>query len=84
MLDLGDLLTLVRLVQIEIFELQKDIDGEDEEARDDAGEVIIQTDALSSKLKAMYEAQWNEKSNYPSYDQFLKDIKEYPPFKTKR
>ncbi len=80
MLDLGDLLTLIRLVQIEIFDLQSDINGGDEETRDNAGEVSVQVDALSSKLKSLYESKWDKNSNYPSYENFIKDLKKYPPF----
>ncbi len=80
MLDLGDLLTLIRLFQIEIFDLQSDINGGDEEVRDNAGEVIVQVDALSSKLKSLYESKWDKNSNYPSYEHFINDLKKYPPF----
>ena len=63
MLDLGDLLTLIRLVQTEVFDLQSDINGDDGEARDNAGELIVQVDVLSSKLKNLYESKWDKNSN---------------------
>lgn len=84
MLDLGDLLTLIRLVQIEIFDLQSDINRDDEEARDNAGELIVQVDELSSKLKNLYESKWDKNSNYPSYENFINDLKNHPPFNIDR
>lgn len=79
MLDLGDLLTLIRLVEIEIFDLQKALDGDDDEASNNAGEIIVQVDGLSKKLREMYELNWGGNENYPKYEDFIKDIKKYPP-----
>ena len=83
MLDLGDLLTLIRLTEIEIFELQKEINGEDEVEQNNAGEIIVQIDSLSVKLSSMYETKWNEDCGYPSYEKYIHRIKSYPPFTDK-
>ena len=83
MLDLGDLLTLIRLTEIEIFELQKAIDGSDEIEKNNAGEIIIQIDNLAKKLQSLYESQWSEDSDYPSYHEFISAIKNHPPFLVK-
>ena len=80
MLDLGDLATLIRLTEIEIFALQQAIDGDDEEERNNAGEIIVQVDSLSAKLKNMYESAWTSETGYPSYSDYIVQIKQYPPF----
>jgi hypothetical protein len=80
MLDLGDLLTLIRLVEIEMFELHNAIDGDNDEASNNAAEIVVQVDSLSKKLKSMYESELCGSENYPQYDEFVNDIKKYPPF----
>ncbi len=80
MLDLWDLATIIRLTEIELFELGKKIDGPDQEESDNAAEVIIQTDNLAVKLKAMYESNWNVESGYPDYQELISSYKKYPPF----
>ena len=75
MLDIDDLMTLVRMTEVELHELQEDINGTDKQAKDDAGEMIGQVKSLAAKLKGMYEAQWDDGSHYPSYDQLLGIIK---------
>lgn len=74
MLDLGDLINLIRLTELEIVSLNKDINGDDEQARNDAGEVLIQFDALSSKLKNMYEQIYSDDSGYPLYSDFIAQL----------
>lgn len=74
MLDLGDLLTLIRLTELEIESLQRDIDGDDEDAKNDAGEVIIQVDQLSRKLRHMYEQSRQSDSSYPTYEEFVRQL----------
>jgi len=80
MLNLGDLATLIRLTEIEIHELQKKIDGPDDEDSSNAAEIIIHTDTLSEKLKDMYLKQWNKDCGYPEYEKLLETYKKYPPF----
>ncbi|MBC6907369.1 hypothetical protein DWB84_18180 [Saccharophagus sp. K07] len=80
MLNLGDLATLIRLTQIELFELQKAIDGPDIEASNNAAEMIVHTDDVATKLKHMYEALWHEDSGYPNYEELVDDYKKFPPF----
>ena len=74
MLNLADLLNLIRLTEIEIASLQNDIEGTDESARDDAGLVIVQLDELSEKLKKMYLESRTQNSEYPAYDDYIELI----------
>lgn len=80
MLDLGDLATIIRLTEIELFELQRKIDGSDIEASNNAAEIIVHTDNLAAKLKMMYKNLWDEDSGYPDYQELVADYKNYPPF----
>lgn len=80
MLDLGDLATIIRFTEIEIFQLQKKIEGSDLEESNNAAEIIVYTDNLSVKLKNMYEKLWHEDSGYPNYQELVSDYKKYPPF----
>lgn len=80
MLDLGDLATIIRLTEIEIFELQKKINSSDMEESNNAAEIIIHTDDVATKLKQMYDGLWNEDSGYPPYQDLVSDYKNYPPF----
>ena len=71
MLNLADLLNLIRLTELELRELRQDIDGDDEPKRDEAGEVIIQFDDLSLKLKKMYQDMRKDDSDYPLYEDYI-------------
>ncbi len=75
MLDLGDLINLIRLTELEIISLQKDIEGNNEQAKNDAGEVIVQFDVLSQKLKDMYESEYSTDSEYPLYSEFISKVR---------
>lgn len=75
-LDLGDLLALIRLTEIERHHIQQAINGDDVSERNNAGEVIVQVDNLAVKLKEMYEAQGNEASQYPKYVDYMEIIKQ--------
>ncbi len=77
MLDIGDLFNLIRLTELEIQRLQHDIDGEDDNARNDAGEVILQFDALSQKLKKIYEEKYFSESGYPTYLECIYQIRNF-------
>ena len=80
MLDLGDLATLIRFTEIEIFQLQKKIESYDLEESNNAAEIIVYTDNLAVKLKKMYGDQWDKNSGYPTYQELVSDYKKYPPF----
>ena len=80
MLDLGDLATLIRFTEIEIFQLQKKIESYDLEESNNAAEIIVYTDNLAVKLKKMYGDLWDKDSGYPIYQELVSDYKKYPPF----
>ena len=80
MLDLGDLATIIRFTEIEIFQLQKKIENSDLEESNNAAEIIVYTDNLAVKLKKMYGDLWDKDSGYPTYQELVSDYKKYPPF----
>jgi len=80
MLCLWGLTTIIRLTEIELFDLQKKIDGLDQEESDNAAEIIVQTDDLAVKLRAMYESAWDKESGYPDYQELVSDYKKHHPF----
>jgi hypothetical protein len=80
MLDLGDLATIMRFTEVEIFQLQKKINGSDLEDSNNAAEMIVYTDNLAKKLRTMYEALWDKDSGYPPYQELVSDYKKYPSF----
>lgn len=74
MLNSSDLLNLIRLNEIELQQTYHDLESDDEETRNNAGEMILQTESLAKKLKQMYEATSPDYSVYPTYDDYLKII----------
>ena len=71
MLTPADLLNLIRLTELELDQIHKDIESDDPEIRDDAGEMSIQMDKLAHKLKKMYCDARPEDSELPTYDDYL-------------
>ncbi len=71
MLSLADVLNLIRLTEFELDKLQIEVDGSDEDTRNNAGEMIVQMDNLAQKLKEMYEQLRPSESDYPSYEKYL-------------
>ncbi len=74
MLEPGDLLNLIRLTELEIRSLKTEIESENEDVRNNAGEIIIQFDALSLKLRKMYEEARPDDSDLPKYEEYMKVI----------
>ncbi|QFT55139.1 hypothetical protein [Microbulbifer sp. THAF38] len=74
MLDIADILNLVRLNELELQKIYKELESEDEETRNNAGEIVIQTENLSKKLKQMYEGKNPDYSVYPKYDDYIELI----------
>ncbi len=71
MLSLADVLNLIRLTEIELDKLQIEVDGSDEDARNNAGEMLVQMDNLALKLKEIYEQARPSDSDYPAYEKYL-------------
>ncbi|WP_444898355.1 hypothetical protein ACJJIX_16665 [Microbulbifer sp. VAAC004] len=74
MLDIADILNLVRLNELELQKIYKELESEDEETRNNAGEIVIQTENLAKKLKQMYEGKNPDYSVYPKYDDYIELI----------
>ncbi len=74
MLELGDLLNLIRLTELEICSLKADIESDNEEAKNNAGEIIVQFDELSVKLRKMYEEAKPDDSDLPEYEEYMEVI----------
>lgn len=74
MLELGDLLNLIRLTELEKISLNSEIESDDEEVRNNAGEVVVQFDELSIKLRKMYEKSRPSDSALPEYEDYIKVI----------
>ncbi len=75
MLELGDLLNLIRLTELEIRSLKADIESDNnEEAKNNAGEIIVQFDELSVKLRKMYEEARPDDSDLPEYEEYMEVI----------
>ncbi len=72
MLSAADILNLIRLNEIELQQTYKDLDSENEEVRNNAGEIVFQTEKLSEKLKKMYEELSPDYSSYPKYEDYIK------------
>lgn len=71
MLTPADLLNLIRLTELELDQIHKDIESDDPEIRDDAGEMSIQMDKLAHKLRKMYCDVRPEDSDLPTYDDYI-------------
>ena len=72
MLSAADILNLIRLNEIELQQTYADLDSDDEEARNNAGEMVFQTENLANKLKEMYENLSPDYSTYPKYEDYIK------------
>ncbi|MDG9672018.1 hypothetical protein ONV78_30070 [Hahella sp. CR1] len=76
MLTTAEILNLIRLTELEIRRLQEQIDGDDEDKSNEAGEVILQFDAMALKLEQMYLESQPDYDIYPQYDDYIKLINE--------
>jgi hypothetical protein len=74
MLSSADLLNLIRLNEYELQQIYLDLESDDEEARNNAGEMVLQTESLAKKLKQMYEATSPDYSVYPKHEDYLEKL----------
>ena len=72
MLSAADILNLIRLNEIDLQQTYIDLDSDDEEACNNAGEMVFQTENLAKKLKEMYENLSPDYSTYPKYEDYIK------------
>jgi len=75
MLDEADILNLIRLNELELQETYNDLESPDEEKRNNAGEMVMQIERLSEKLKIMYEEKKPDYTIYPRYEKYIEEIK---------
>jgi len=76
MLNTAEILNLIRLTELELIKLQKEIDGNDDTKKNEAGELIVQFDNMALKLREMYIESNPDYSIYPKYDEYIKLISE--------
>ncbi|WP_444912915.1 hypothetical protein [Microbulbifer sp. PAAF003] len=74
MLDIADILNLIRLNEIELQKTYKELESEDAETRNNAGEIVVQAENLGKKLKQMYEDKGPDYSVYPKYDDYIEIV----------
>lgn len=72
MLSTADILNIIRLVELDLQQIYADLNSDDDEKSNNAGEMVIQTENLAKKLKIMYEETSPDYSEYPKYDDFIK------------
>jgi hypothetical protein len=80
MLDATDLLQLIRLTHIELHQIKTDLDSEDDERRNNAGEIIVQTEKLAKKLESLYNQAISDDDDAIAYDDFIQQIESFRPF----
>jgi len=68
----ADVLNLIRLNDLDLQQIYLDLEGDDEEKSNNAGEMGFQTEELSKKLRRMYENLSPDYSVYPKYDDYIK------------
>lgn len=72
MLSIADVLNLIRLNELDLQQIYLDLESDDEEKSNNAGEIVLQTEELSKKLKKMYEDLSPDYSVYPEYEDYIK------------
>lgn len=72
MLSAADVLNLIRLNELDLQQTYLDLDSDDEEKSNNAGEIVLQTEELSKKLRKMYEDLSPDYSIYPKYEDYIK------------
>lgn len=71
MLSAADVLNLIRLNELDLQQIYLDLESEDEEKSNNAGEIVLQTEMLSKKLRKMYEDLSPDYSVYPKYEDYI-------------
>lgn len=72
MLHAADILNLIRLVELDLQQTYSDLDCDDDEKSNNAGEIVFQTEELASKLRKMYEDSSPDYTEYPRYEDYVK------------
>ncbi len=75
MLDEADLLNLIRLNYLDLQKIYSELEAEDEETRNNAGEIVPQAEQLARKLKHVYERLNPDYAEFPKYDDYIQLLK---------
>ena len=71
MLDETDILNLIRLNYLELKQIYSDLESNDEKRSNDAGEMVLQSEALQNKLKVMYESLSPDYNTLPKFEDYI-------------
>ena len=72
MLTIAEVLNIIRLVELDLQQIYSDLESDDPDKSGNAGEIVLQTEELSKKLKEMYEGLAPDYSIYPRYEDYVK------------
>jgi hypothetical protein len=77
-ISLIDLPYLIELVARDIKTLEETINNPSttHDVRDDSGELLMSAYRTAGNLQSQYTREWKEDSNFPSYENLVKDIQE--------
>lgn len=75
MLDEADLLNLIRLNHLDLQRIYSELKAADDKTKNNAGEIVLQTEQLARKLKEMYELLNPDYAEYPKYDDYIQLLK---------
>jgi hypothetical protein len=75
MLTTADMLNLIRLNELDLQQTYLDLESDDEEKSNNAGEIVFQTEELSKKLRKIYEDSSPDYSVYPKYEDYIQLFK---------
>ncbi|HEY8941494.1 MAG TPA: hypothetical protein VIM59_14940 [Cellvibrio sp.] len=79
MLDETDLLNLIRLNYLDLQKIYSELEANDEETRNNAGEMVRQTEQLARKLKHVYERLNPDYGEFPKYEDYIQLLKNPKP-----
>ena len=72
MLSTADILNLIRLNELDLQQVYLDLESDNKEKSNNAGEIVFQTEELSKKLRKMYEDVSPDYAVYPKYEDYIK------------
>jgi hypothetical protein len=77
-ISLVDLPYLIELVSRDIKNLEETINNPStpDDIKDDSGELLMIGHRTAANLQYQYEYEWKKDSNFPSYEDLIKDIQE--------
>ena len=69
---------MIELVSRDIKNLEEIINNPStpDDIKDDSGELLMSAHRTAANLQSQYTHEWKEDSNFPSYENLVKDIQE--------